>query len=170
MSSPGVNLTPEQERELGDFLVSLDDEYLTLDLSRQHLHNNYFSYVRDEAHAGKILHHFRDRHVLAFVEKSDARWRWVRVHPLVDALLAIEWMGFAEKHRKSTEAVQALINCSPQEAERIWKYVERAALVEWNSDYHGQPPEFKRDSQWRWERVLRETHEHHPCPANENYE
>jgi len=80
MSARSVKITRAQEQEAADFLVALhrdDDEYLSLDLSRQALHN-HFSYVTDEDHADSFLYHFRDQHILAWREVSPRRWRWVR--------------------------------------------------------------------------------------------
>jgi hypothetical protein len=89
-----VKLTPAQEQQIAEFLVGLDNDYLSIDLTQQALFNRAqqqdalfglsqealsktFPQYRQDAYS--ILCHFRDSNILTLEEAGSHGWRWVRV-------------------------------------------------------------------------------------------
>ena len=89
-----VKITPAQEQQIAEFLVGLDDGYLSIDRTQEALFDRAqqqdalfglsqealsktFPQYRDDAYS--ILCHFRDNNILTLEEAGSHGWRWVRV-------------------------------------------------------------------------------------------
>ncbi len=147
-----LELTPEEEQELANFLVQLDYEYLSLDRSRKAI-AGAFPYT--ERQAREILVHMSDRNILLWGTTSSGLLRWFFVNSIVEALLKIGWMTnrIEDQNRQSNRAVQTVVDCSDEEAERIRIYLSEMTngVIQRVSDYVG--PGVETNSRWIWKRV-----------------